>query len=127
MTNRCLTSCRQLSVICVTHLWCVVRALKAWKETTQGKPTGFIFRSIETAGESEELTAKPIAIKTMVSYVRSGVLACGEESAASWSCRGFVTENAHRGMAVVMEQTRHKTLAAASVYMRSAEMFDAGF
>ena len=118
-------------MIFVTHSWCVVKALKAWKETTQGEPTDLIFRTVETVSETEELTAKPITIKTMVSYVKSGVFACGEESAASWSCHsiraGFVTENAHRGMAVVMKQTRHKTLAAASVYMRSAEMFDAGF
>ena len=110
---------------------CVVKALKAWKETTQGETTDYLFRTIKTAGDTENLHQSQLPSRQWVSYVKSGVLACGKESAASWSCHsiraGFVTENAHRDMAVVMKQTRHKTLAAASVYMRSAEMFDAGF
>ena len=106
---------------------CPVAALQPWKEVTAATPEQHVFRTIK----GEELTTRPIAVKTMVRYVKEGVEQACNEDPREHGCHGlragFVTQHAHLPLSLVMSQTRHRSVQAASVYMKTEKLFEAGF
>ena len=107
---------------------CPVAALQRWKQVTGPTPEQPIFRTIKGG---DQLTTKPIAVKTMVRYIKEGVEQACNEDPREHSCHGlrsgFSTQHAHLPISVVMTQTRHRSVQAASVYMKTGKLFDAGF
>jgi integrase len=107
---------------------CPVVALQRWKEVTGPTPELPVFRTIKSG---DQLTTKPIAVKTMVRYIKEGVEQACNEDPREHSCHGlragFATQHAHLPISVVMTQTRHRSVQAASVYMKTEKLFDAGF
>jgi integrase len=106
---------------------CPVAALQQWKEVTAATPEQPVFRTIKGG----ELTTRPIAVKTMVRYIKEGVEQACKEEPRDHGCHGlrsgFATQHAHLPLSVVMSQTRHRSVQAASVYMKTEKLFDAGF
>jgi integrase len=106
---------------------CPVAALQRWKSVSAATPELPVFRTIKAG----ELTTRPVAVKTMVRYIKEGVEQACNEAPRDHCCHGlragFATQHAHLPLSVVMSQTRHRSVQAASVYMKTEKLFDAGF
>lgn len=105
--------------------FCPVRALEAWRTTSQGVGESPVFRWIS---KKDETQWRALIDQRIVAIVKryASLIGLDPKCFAAHSTRsGYVTSSSQRGVPIseMMKRTRHKSISSLSVYMKSDELF----
>lgn len=105
--------------------FCPVKALEAWRATSQGVGESPVFRWIST---KDEIQWRVLADQRIVAIIKNYASRIGLDPSmfAAHSTRsGYVTSSSDRGVPIseMMKRTRHKSISSLAVYMKGNELF----